>query len=392
MQPAGLHIETTQSGERPRYRPIGEYGVIGDCRTAALIGPDGSLDWLCMPHFDSPAIFLRLLDADKGGYFQVRPATNFSGEMAYLPATNMLQTIFTTPTGKLRLIDCMPIRARRPSASGIASYLRPHHLLHGAHGLEAGLERELGNDVAAAHRILRVVTCLEGAVDITITLRATFDYARQPAAIQMLALSDGLAGAILSADERYLALVIRRLPPTTTEQETTLRRDDDQLNTTVSLRAGERVAISLNYARTAGEARTLVRSLSTHNVDNDLNETMHYWRNWASTNRYDGPYQEAVMRSALALKLCTFEPTGAIIADPPRRCRRMSAACATGTIATPGCAIPRSRWARSVSLAITTKRATTFTFSTTSISRALIICASCIAFAVNRARIWPNTT
>ena len=130
MQPAGLHIETTQSGERPRYRPIGEYGVIGDCRTAALIGPDGSLDWLCMPHFDSPAIFLRLLDADKGGYFQVRPATN------------MLQTIFTTPTGKLRLIDCMPIRARRPSASGIASYLRPHHLLHGAHGLEAGLESD----------------------------------------------------------------------------------------------------------------------------------------------------------------------------------------------------------------------------------------------------------
>ena len=116
MQPAGLRVETTQNAERPRYRPIGEYGVIGDCRTAALIGPDGSIDWCCMPHFDSPAIFLRLLDADKGGYFQVRPAAGFVGEMAYLPATNMLQTIFTTSTGKLRLIDCMPIRPRQPRA------------------------------------------------------------------------------------------------------------------------------------------------------------------------------------------------------------------------------------------------------------------------------------
>ena len=316
MQPAGLHVETTQSGERPRYRPIGEYGVIGDCRTAGLIGPDGSLDWLCMPHFDSPAIFLRLLDADKGGYFQVCPATSFRSEMAYLPATNMLQTIFTTHTGKLRLIDCMPIRSRRPRAAGVAAYLRPHHLLHGAHGLEAGLERELGNDVAAAHRILRIVTCLEGEMDINVTLWATFDYARRAADIQTLTLSDGLAGAILSADERYLALVIRRLPPTAPERETPLRQEGDRLNASLTLAAGEQVAISLNYARTPDEARSLVHSLATHDVQNDLNETMQYWRTWASTNRYDGPYQEAVMRSALALKLCTFEPTGAIIAAP----------------------------------------------------------------------------
>ena len=317
MQPAGLRVETTQNAERPRYRPIGEYGVIGDCRTAALIGPDGSIDWCCMPHFDSPAIFLRLLDADKGGYFQVRPAPGFVGEMAYLPATNMLQTIFTTNTGRLRLIDCMPIRQRQPrSPSSAASQLREHLLHSGVHGLRAGLEREIGNDVAAAHRILRLATCLDGTMDITITLKATFDYARSASAVEIVSLADGVAGAMLSADDRYLALVVRLLPPRTSNPDVVIRHDGDTLSASISLAAGERVAISMNYARTPGEARTLIQRLTTHDVDADVDETMRYWRTWAATNRYDGPYQEQVMRSALALKLCTFEPTGAIIAAP----------------------------------------------------------------------------
>src|SRR5690349_15239778 len=156
MQPAGLRVEAAQNVARPRYRPIGDYGVIGDCRTAALIGPDGSIDWCCMPHFDSPAIFLRLLDADKGGYFQVAPTAGFATQMAYLPATNMLQTVFDTGTGQLRLIDCMPIRSRRPSPANVASQVNTRLLHHGMHRLHAGLEREIGNDVAAAHRILRI--------------------------------------------------------------------------------------------------------------------------------------------------------------------------------------------------------------------------------------------
>ena len=315
MQPAGLHVDATQSAERPRYRPIGEYGVIGDCRTAALIGPDGSVDWCCMPHFDSPAIFLRLLDADKGGYFQVCPARGFTSQMAYLPATNMLQTIFSTDTGTLRMIDCMPIRARQPRASHVAAHTPPR-LLHGAHGLQAGLEREIGNDVAASHRILRVATCLEGTMDITVVLKATFDYARIPANIEVIPSASGIAGAILSAADRYLALVIRVLAPGASNSDIGLLRVEDTLTASLSLAEGERAAISLNYARTPGEARALFHHLTTHDVDADIGETLRYWRGWAAACRYDGPYQEAVLRSALALKLCTFEPTGAIVAAP----------------------------------------------------------------------------
>src|SRR5690348_18177982 len=75
-------------GNEPRYWPISRYGVIGDCRTAALIAPNGSVDWCCLPHFDRPAIFLRLLDADKGGYFRVSPAGPADSSMSYLPGTN----------------------------------------------------------------------------------------------------------------------------------------------------------------------------------------------------------------------------------------------------------------------------------------------------------------
>ncbi len=316
MQPAGLRVEAAQNAARPRYRPIGDYGVIGDCRTAALIGPDGSIDWCCMPHFDSPAIFLRLLDADKGGYFQVAPTAGFATQMAYLPATNMLQTVFDAGTGQLRLIDCMPIRSRRPSPGNVASQVNARLLHHDMHRLHAGLEREIGNDVAAAHRILRIATCLEGTVDVAVTLKATFDYARVSPQVELLSLTGGMVGAILSANGRYLALIVRPLPPAPSDAASPLHSEGDILRSTLTLKAGERVAISLNYARTLGEARALAHRLTTHDVDADVRETMQYWHTWAATTRYDGPYQEQVLRSALALKLCTFEPTGAIVAAP----------------------------------------------------------------------------
>ncbi|MBF6592702.1 MAG: hypothetical protein IVW57_19500, partial [Ktedonobacterales bacterium] len=107
----------TAEGVGPRYRPIGDYGVIGDCRTAALVGPDGSIDWCCMPHFDSPAVFCRLLDATRGGYFRVAPVSGFRSAMAYMPDTNILDTGYETAGGRLRVVDFMPIRKRKRPGS-----------------------------------------------------------------------------------------------------------------------------------------------------------------------------------------------------------------------------------------------------------------------------------
>src|SRR5579862_9675433 len=112
MRPTEQVTVSSDSSQEPRYRAISDYGVIGDCRTAALIAPDGSIDWCCLPHFDSPAIFCRLLDAERGGYFRVAPDVPMTTTTAYMTGTNVLETAFGGDAGQVRLTDFMPIRPR----------------------------------------------------------------------------------------------------------------------------------------------------------------------------------------------------------------------------------------------------------------------------------------
>jgi len=91
------------------YKRIGDYGIIGDLRTVALIGNDGSIDWLCLPCMDSPSIFAALLDEEKGGRFSVSPADPWDSTAAYIPGTNILTTTFRTRTGEMKLTDFMPL-------------------------------------------------------------------------------------------------------------------------------------------------------------------------------------------------------------------------------------------------------------------------------------------
>src|SRR5260370_694678 len=94
------------------YQPVNSYGVIGNCYTAVLIAPDGSIDWGCFPDFDSPAVFCRLLDAQQGGFFQISPADpTISGSQRYLRESNILRTTFTAATGTIQLTDFMPVAA-----------------------------------------------------------------------------------------------------------------------------------------------------------------------------------------------------------------------------------------------------------------------------------------
>src|SRR5262245_20953740 len=195
MQTAQRSVNLLAHAERPRYRPMRDYGVIGDCRSAALVAPDGAVDWCCLPHFDSPAVFCRLLDASRGGYFQLAPAEGYASSMAYLPESNLLQTIFTSAEAQLRLVDYMRIRPRRQH-SNLAKQVA-QLLPNGRHRPRANILRDIGNDVAAAHRIDRVMTCLEGHAIIELTAKATFDYARQTPRIVVHRLAGGGAAAIL---------------------------------------------------------------------------------------------------------------------------------------------------------------------------------------------------
>ncbi|HEY7350618.1 MAG TPA: glycoside hydrolase family 15 protein [Ktedonobacterales bacterium] len=305
-------------GVEPRYRAISDYGVIGDCRTAALVGPDGSIDWCCLPHFDSPAIFCRLLDAERGGFFRMNLAGGAQSAMAYLPGTNILETTLTNASGRLRLLDFMPIRKRRPNAR-LARHVGVALLSRASQKRSAEIERDLGNDVAASHRLQRMAACLEGSVEVELTLKATFDYARQEAQIERQHLSDDMTGALLWDDGRYLALVVRRIRASADGLQAAplaLEQSDHTLRLRATLRAGDQLVAALNYARDRAEARLLLAHLARHSFEKDLEETQAYWLDWSKKCHYSGPYRQAVLRSALALKLCTFEPTGAIVAAP----------------------------------------------------------------------------
>jgi GH15 family glucan-1,4-alpha-glucosidase len=300
--------------QRPRYRPIGEYGAIGDCRTAALVAPDGAIDWCCLPHFDSPAIFCRLLDADKGGYFQIAPQGTTQTTARYLDGTNILETLFAGQGRRVQLLDFMPVRPRmriggiqHTVADLVSRFIRDPNRV---------VERNIGNDVAAAHRLERLVTAIEGDMTLEVTLKATFDYARALPEIRLIPLDEHAQGAILWVGHRYMAFVLRRDDPAEGDAPVTLAQRESILHARLPLRQGQRLVAMLNYARTQEEAEHLIRRLHQQDVDADFEETQRYWCDWSAQCRYDGRYKEAVLRSALALKLCTFEPTGAIVAAP----------------------------------------------------------------------------
>ena len=136
---------------RAGYLPINDYGLIGDCRSAALVGNDGSIDWLCLPRFDDPSIFGRLLDAEKGGFWQIKPVAAHTVTQRYRDRSNILRTTFGTSGGVVNVVDFMPV-----DAANIDSHARLH----------------------SRPRVVRIVECLAGEVEIENIVRAAPDYGR----------------------------------------------------------------------------------------------------------------------------------------------------------------------------------------------------------------------
>jgi GH15 family glucan-1,4-alpha-glucosidase len=134
---------------RNTYKPISDYGVIGDCHSAALVGLDGSIDWCCFPRFDSPSVFAAILDAGKGGYFAITPQGAYSATQRYLDDANILETRFEAKGGACTLTDCMPL------------YFRPD-----GHPVEF-------------HQIIRLLRCEAGEIALQINYAPRPDYARQ---------------------------------------------------------------------------------------------------------------------------------------------------------------------------------------------------------------------
>ena len=290
------------------YNPIESYGIIGDMHTVALVGMDGSIDWCCLPHFDSPSLFAAILDDKKGGSFRIASLLPGQRKQMYLPDTNVLVTRFLSAEGVGEVIDFMPIQD--PGEA------------------EGPPDRSRGQGDPRPGP-------LPPGVPARLRLRPPAAQGRPRPAWRRLRLRRRPGGA----DQPVPPLARSTAARWSSSRSAPARA---RPSSSARSRAGGATP-SLLEARLQGEEA--------------LHRTVRFWRGWLSGCRYAGRWREMVHRSALVLKLLTFEPTGAIVAAPTTQpARGDSAACATGTTATPGSATPPSPSTPSCASASPTRR------------------------------------
>ena len=249
------------------YRPIEDYGIIGDLHTVALVGADGSIDWCCFPHFDSPSVFASILDAEKGGFYKIAPVDEAVHKQMYVPETNVLLTRFLSPDGVGELADFMPVSD---------DLTEEKHM----------------------HELVRQVKVIRGSVRFKIECFPAFDYAR---AKHNLSLDAG--GAEFTAGDQRIGLT----------SPIELHANRSGVEAEFVLSAGESVTFLLRQI----DAESSSPACQSDFVgERAYDETVRFWRKWAAGISYRGRWREMVERSALTLKLLTFAPTGAMVAAP----------------------------------------------------------------------------
>src|SRR5499426_3061543 len=251
-----------------RYAPIGEYGIIGDLHTVALVGMDGSIDFLCLPYFDSPSVFAALIDSERGGRFQIAPILGSAAhKQLYLPDTNVLLTRFLDADGVAEVSDFMPVQ-------------------------EAG----------QAHHLVRRAKTVRGEVRFQMRCDPRFDYARATHTAERRSDTEVLFFGRSGDSELVLRLrssVAMRLENGMALAEFTLRADASAwFVLDVVLRNEPSAAEQPDYGSDA------------------FKQTVNFWRRWVARSTYAGRWREMVNRSALTLKLLTSRQHGSIVAAP----------------------------------------------------------------------------
>jgi GH15 family glucan-1,4-alpha-glucosidase len=247
------------------YAPIEGYAAIGDGRTAALVARDGAIDWLCVPNFDSPSVFASLLDADRGGRFVLRPSIAFSTTRRYLPGTNVLETTFHTDRGAVRIVDAMTLPDGR---------------------------------LAPMRELARSIEGLAGTVPMEWAFSPRFDNGRA-------APRGEWRGSVPVATWGAEALAVSSWDAGTPAWR------DGSAGATFEIGAGARALLAL----TSAFAEPLVMP-GRAAVERRLGETARFWEEWTGERHHAGPWRDAVLRSALLLKMLIFAPSGASVAAP----------------------------------------------------------------------------
>ncbi|MEV5957173.1 glycoside hydrolase family 15 protein [Streptomyces sp. NPDC051987] len=249
----------------PRYLPIAEHGLIGDLRSVALVGSDGTIDWYCTPSFDSPSVFAAVLDAERGGFFALAATVPARTKQFYFPDTNVLITRFYTDEGVGEVQDFMPVTSE-----------------------SAECER---------HRLIRRVLCVRGTVPFRVRVAPRFNYGADPHTLRLL----GDTARFESADQTLLLT-----------STVALESDGPDVCADFKVAEGESAVFALDQAGKDITPRGCARA----EAERQFEATVCYWRRWLHQSRYRGRWREMVHRSALTLKLLTYAPTGAIVAAP----------------------------------------------------------------------------
>jgi GH15 family glucan-1,4-alpha-glucosidase len=268
-----------QSDGGSPFPPIASYAFLSDCHTGALVAPDGSVEWLCLPRFDAPSIFGSLLDRSAGS-FRVAPyGVEVPAGRRYEPGTNVLETTWMTPTGWLVVRDAMSIGPWHGSErTGV--HLRPP------------------TDHDAEHLLVRTIECLQGEVPVELICAPRFNYGRTAARWSPV---DGEADFALDATDGT----------TTVRLLSDMRMGIEQASAHArhTMREGEQRFCALSWTAELGGPRTYEQALG------HVQGTCHYWREWLAAGTYpDHPWRAFLQRSALVLKGLTYAPTGAMIA------------------------------------------------------------------------------
>ncbi len=248
------------------YQPIEHYGVIGDLHTVALVATNGAIDWLCLPHINSPSVFAAMLDDQKGGSWRIAPTTTYTTKQFYWPETNILITRFFASDGVAELTDFMPIGASTTTED--------------------------------RHDVVRRIEVVRGTLQFEIVCAPAFNYARDVHQVDVTA--DGA-----SFHTPALSLGLATTVP--------LHTQGTGVYGTVTLHEGESVTLVLRVLDGQNDRPTCVAESA---IDDLFQATVRYWQSWLAQCTYRGRWREIVQRSALLLKLLTFAPTGAIVAAP----------------------------------------------------------------------------
>ncbi|MER6378205.1 glycoside hydrolase family 15 protein [Streptomyces mirabilis] len=245
--------------------PIAEHGLIGDLRSAALVGTNGTIDWYCCPRFDAPSVFASILDAERGGSFELAPDVPTRTKQFYFPDTNVLITRFFADDGVGEIQDFMPV---------------------------VDDSRE-----ADRHRLIRRVVCVRGALPFRARVAPRFEYGTAPHTVHA------------EAGQAVFASASLRLALTSTVP---IEVDGPDVWALFKLHEGEAAVFTID--KIGGDVAP--RFCAVAEAEREFNATVRYWRRWLSQSRYRGRWREMVHRSALTLKLLTYAPTGAIVAAP----------------------------------------------------------------------------